>query len=94
MIYECTDCFKCASFSDGFRIVCLAKSLPADEVFKYQPLDDNPANNCKKFEFGGAREFDYNTDYDEAIKYSESIGINEGYKGIRKWCEKNLDKAI
>lgn len=83
--YECTDCKRCANFSDGFRVICTHPGLPPEEVIKYLPVGEADALNCEKFEEGRPRYFSYN-DFRLAENFSEK---NEGgeitYSGILRW---------
>ena len=97
MITECTDCGRCASFIDGFRIYCVSSKFPADEVFKYQPLGERNAENCPDLEYYRAMEFSSN-DLDEMQESLKPLFENSTeeqlYKAIHDWCEKNKDRAI
>jgi len=90
MIYECTDCNNCASFSDGFRIICLSKKYEAEEVFEYQPLGDRNAENCGDFSEGSPQEFDIDIDWPAAEDFSYIKYKEVTYKSIREWCEWKL----
>jgi len=37
---ECTDCEHCASFADGYRVICMQEDLPPNEVCKYPPVNN------------------------------------------------------
>jgi len=83
MIYECTDCKNCASFDDGYRIVCLNWELAADKVYDFQPLGDKDARDCPGFDEGDPHEFSMN-DFIEAEAGILDDEIAE--EGIRRWC--------
>jgi hypothetical protein len=91
MKYECTDCCNCANFSDGFRIYCLSKILPPDEVLLYLPVGDRDAYNCKDFDEGDSIDFVWE-DMDKYEKWCDEVYGELTYKGIREWCEKELHK--
>ena len=85
MIYECTDCRNCASFSAGFRVFCLHKSLSSAAVVDYYPVGDGDARNCNGFDEGEPHEFSY-----EALVEAEKSNPEVTYESIRKWCENKL----
>lgn len=57
MKYECTDCSLCASFQDGFRVICLSPDQPADSILEYLPVGDGDAEDCPRFDEGSPEEW-------------------------------------
>jgi hypothetical protein len=92
MIYECTDCRWCANFSDGFRVFCLHKNLPPQEVCKYYPVGEEDADRCWNFDENEYYQEDFSwDDFTAAEKYSgEKYDGAVTYKGIREWCEQEI----
>lgn len=84
MKMECTDCKYCASFDFGYRIICLHKDLPAQEVYEYSPLGDKNAENCVGFDEDEPQYFSMA----KLIEAENSLSEHEEWEnGIRRWCE-------
>jgi hypothetical protein len=92
MIYECTDCKYCANFNEGFRVICLSIQQPPNEVCKYFPVGDSPASSCKNFDdwVYDQHEFSWD-DFSDAEKFSEEKYGEITYRGIRDWCEQQIN---
>ena len=71
MIYECTDCEYCISYTDAFRLACGHPALRPDAVLKYQPLYDKDAGNCLGFTEGEPFELTW-----AALMEAEELYIN------------------
>lgn len=81
-VYECTDCEHCISFGWGFRIACGHKDLPANEVYKYAPLDEHEsADDCAQYTDGFPKEFQES----EINKAVEMFG--DDVSSLRKYHE-------
>lgn len=50
MIYECTDCKHCASFADGWRVLCCNPEKPAGSMADYHPVGERDAIRCEGFD--------------------------------------------
>lgn len=92
------DCCHVVSFADGLRIACNCSHLPADEVYKYQPLNKADAGRCVYFNSG--REFSEN-DLTEAevpamkVEWVESHteSVDFGYcEALRVWAREHSRK--
>jgi hypothetical protein len=91
MIYECTDCKWCANFSEGFRIFCLNKELPSEEVCKYYPVGEEDAERCNQFDDNTYYQVEFSSeDFGKAEKFSEEKYQDVTYKGVREWCEEQI----
>ncbi len=91
MIYECTDCKHCASFSSGFRVVCLSEDETPDAVHNFQSLGQLCASDCLSFDEVWP-EFEFSMkDFDEAQAYSQKKYGEVTYPGIKEWCKNKLD---
>ena len=88
MIYECTDCEHCADFVGGFRIFCMAKGLPPEEVCNYQFLGERDAEECPEFRHGPSQWFG-NGQLDEALDTPDETGQTQTYAGVRLWVERH-----
>jgi hypothetical protein len=82
-IYECTDCKHCVSFGFGFRVACGCPDLPADEVYKYAPVDprQKSAENCSGYNDGQCKEFP-ESDINKAVEM-----FGDDVLSLRKWAE-------
>jgi len=81
-IYECTDCIFCISFGFGFRVACGNAQLPADEVYKYAPVEQTgDANDCDYFVEGNPTEYSEH----DITKAVEMFG--DDVASLRKWNE-------
>jgi len=86
MIYECTDCAKCASFVWDYRIFCMAPELPPDKVCDYQFLGQGDARDCPQFSEGFPQQFTQ-AQLDDAFSVADDEGQTSSYGGVRKWLE-------
>jgi hypothetical protein len=86
MIYECTDCKHCLNFGDGLRVLCNHSGLPADEVFKYHPLEcGEDARGCAMFDGSAKPEQHSARAWDLAV---QSAGVGREiptYDQLRAW---------
>lgn len=86
-IMECTDCKHCANFDYGYRVYCLHPNLPAEEVCKYSPVENNKsADKCENFEEGDDKEFGYLDIESYEFYCIQKYGV-VNYTGIREWIE-------
>lgn len=97
MIYECTDCENCASFSFGYRVFCLHSKLPSHEVCKYFPVGEWNAERCQYFDEGEPHHFGDKSlrdaeIYTEQNKILDPEGFPNYYEGIRRWCLEQLKR--
>jgi hypothetical protein len=85
VIYECTDCSNCASFSFGWRLICLAEELEPDEVCSYFPIGTHDALECLYFDEDFPIYYSQER-FSEAERYSVERYKEITYQGIREWC--------
>lgn len=93
MIYECTDCRHCASFSCGFRVICLHDDLDPAEVCNYFPVGEGDAGDCVHFEEDFPAAFSW-SDLTTAEQYSEEKYGEVTYQGIKEWCQEQERKNL
>lgn len=82
MIYECTDCQHCASFADGFRVLCCNPEKPANSMINYHPVGEGDAIRCKGFDDSDSPVQFPSADWDLAV---DAQGEDGTYDDMRKW---------
>ena len=86
-IYECTDCKHCVAFGE-YPVVCVHEELPADEMYKYFPLNDNviggdvSADKCIGFEEGNPHEMPSGTLSEAEALWNQPGGSDEYCKAM------------
>jgi hypothetical protein len=85
MIFECTDCKHCLCFGNGLRLLCNHSELPADEVFKYQPLRDGDARDCAGFDGSAKPEQHSARAWDLAMQSAAEGRVLPMHSALRVW---------
>ncbi len=87
---ECTDCKFCASFDAGLRVTCMNPSLPASQVYEYEPLGDDDALNCPGFSEGLPTEFTFE-ELEEAEDVWKNFGTLKYSDALKSYAERKRD---